>query len=226
MKGAHWGFRQEKKVAYTSVTNSHPVPQDMFQPSPTGSIVHVCLMVTGRTSQVQQCDCKPKHCESYFPSCSHYFSPHFCLSFPLLFLQYFRLISSFLSLLFLFPSNLYSPHTFSQHSFVLSPFLHSLNSLLHPYSPNSSSSFLHFLPTCLISSLPLARTSLLLPSSISFFVFYYLFISALLSFHSFSVYLSSYLRYLLFVPYFNHKYSKDFITYVNKSIGWWKDRRS
>jgi len=53
MKGAHWGFRQEKKVAYTSVINSHPVPQDMFLPSPTGSIVRVCLMVTGRTSQVQ-----------------------------------------------------------------------------------------------------------------------------------------------------------------------------
>ena len=53
MKGAHWGFRQEKKVAYTSVINSHPLPQDMCQPSPTGSIVRVCLMDTGRTRHVQ-----------------------------------------------------------------------------------------------------------------------------------------------------------------------------
>lgn len=101
-------------------------------------------------------------------------SLHFCLPFLLLFVQHFRLISSFLSLLFLFPSNLYFPHTFPQHSFVLSPFLHSLNSLLHPYSPHSSSSFLHFFLTCLISSLPVVRTSLFLPSSIFVFVFHYL----------------------------------------------------
>jgi len=126
-------------------------------------------------------------------------SLHFCLPFLLLFLQHFLLISSFLSLLFLFPSNLYFPHTFSQHSFVLSPFLHSLHSLLHPYSPHSSSCFLHFFLTCLISSLPLARKSLLLPSSISFFVFHYLFITAFFLFvRSLSTSIPTYIIYYSF----------------------------
>jgi hypothetical protein len=131
-------------------------------------------------------------------------SLYFCLPFLLLFLQYFCFVSSFLSLLLLFPSNLYSPKTFSQHSFSFLPSLHSLNSLLHPYSPHSSSSFLHYCLTCLLSSLPLARTFLLLPSSHFLLRFYYFFIIVLLSFHSFSAYLPSYLHYLSIVHYFNY----------------------
>lgn len=151
-----------------------------------------------------------------------FLSLHFCLPFLPLFVQHFRLISSFLSLLFLFPSNLYFPHTFSQHSFVLSPFLHSLNSLLHPYSPHSSSSFLHFFLTCLISSLPLARTPLLLPSSIfsSFFIIcllppFFLFIRSL------STSLPTYIIYYSFLILTT---CKHLITHVNKSVPWWKDK--
>lgn len=92
-----------------------------------------------------------------------------------LFFSYSSFISSFLSLLFLFPSNLYFPHTFSQQSFVLSPFLRSLNSLLHPYSPP----FLFFLSTYLsnlLNLLPSSRQNVSASSFVHFFVRFLLFV--------------------------------------------------
>lgn len=143
MKGAHWGFRQEKKVAYTSVINSHPVPQDIFQPSRTSSIVRMCLMVAGRTGRVQLCDCKLKHCKSRFSSCFHYFlfipvSLFFSYSYILPVHFFIPLTATFVSFQLLL-----SPH-FSQAFIRPFPLLHSSISLLLPYSLPSSSSFPHF----------------------------------------------------------------------------------
>lgn len=124
MKGAHWGFRQEKKVAYTSVINSHPVPQDIFEPCRSSGIVRVCLMVTGRTGQDRprtalRLQTEALHSLRALAPSSHYF-PYISVS-PFFSYSYMLLVHFIITFTFIFAS----------FYLLLSPFLFFLSTLLH-----------------------------------------------------------------------------------------------